>query len=130
VPLLGFKKQFAMKVRNGLRPMPFKEIGIKRQTIRSKRKDGKNPHPGETLYLYTGLRTKGCTKLGEAVCKGVEEITINWLGANVSGMWLTILGCEQLAIADGFGSFREMQEWFDMTHGDLYHGFSGLLIKW
>ena len=61
MPLLGFKKQFA----------PLVEEGQKRQTIRAKRRDGRNPHAGETLFLYTGLRTKSCRKLGISGCKSV-----------------------------------------------------------
>lgn len=130
MPLLGFKKRFAPMVEAALTTPSPPGVKIKRQSIRKKRSDGRNPKPGETLYLYMGLRTKKCRKLGESICKSVEEITIDWLGANVSGMWLTTEECEALAIADGFIDFREMKEFFDKTHGDLDHGFSGLLIKW
>ncbi len=107
------------------------EAGTKRQTIRAKRKDGKDPHVGDILYHYTGLRTRKCRKIRpDDICTSVEEITIDRLGANVSGMWLTPKECEALAIADGFVDFRQMKEFFHKTHGDLDHGFSGLLIKW
>ena len=66
MPALNFKKQFADKV----------ERGEKRQTIRALRADGRNPQPGQTLFLYTGMRTKSCRKLGEAVCSSVEQIDI------------------------------------------------------
>jgi protein gp37 len=66
MPALNFKKQFA----------PLVETFKKRQTIRALRKDNRNPRPGQTLYLYTGMRTKGCKKLGEATCKKVTQITI------------------------------------------------------
>lgn len=37
--------------------------GSKRQTIRARRKHP--PRQGQTAYLYTGMRTKNCKKLGE-----------------------------------------------------------------
>lgn len=117
MPLLGFKKQFA----------PLVEAGTKRQTIRAKRFDGKNPHQGETLYLYTGLRTKECRKLGEPLCKSVEEITIESHGINVAGSWLDHADVEELARKDGFDSFEQLLAFFEKEHG---LPFDGLLIKW
>lgn len=117
MPLIGFKKRFA----------PLVESGKKRQTIRAKRRDGRNPHPGETLYLYTGLRTKGCRKIGEVTCLGVQEITIDPTDINLSGTWLNIAGREAMARADGFKDFAEMRDFFDREHGIP---FSGLLIQW
>ena len=100
MPLLGFKKRFA----------PLVEAGTKRTTIRKKRKDGRNPHPGETLFLYTGLRTKHCRKLRpDEICKSVEEITIHCGGR-------IIVACKELneseknqvAVADGFSNASEL----------------------
>ncbi len=119
MPLLGFKKQFA----------PLVENGTKRQTIRAKRRDGKDPRVGETLYLYTGLRTKKCRKLGEEICKSVEEIMIDHHGINVAGKWLSVSERDALAQADGFPSYKEMKEFFEKVHG-LEDEFSKLLIKW
>jgi hypothetical protein len=117
MPLLGFQKQFA----------PMVEAGTKRQTIRLKRKDGRNPKPGDLLYLYTGLRTKTCRKIGEVVCLSVQEITLNWRGVCLSGVWLTAEEREALAKADGFTCFANMGVWFERTHEPE---FWGLLVKW
>lgn len=119
MPLLGFKKKFA----------PLVENGAKHQTIRAKRRSGRNPQVGDRLYLYTGLRTKQARKLGEVICKSVEEITIDYLGINVAGEWLSISERDAIAQADGFTCFQDMKEFFDKEHG-LKDGFSGLLIKW
>jgi hypothetical protein len=51
-----------------VKPSP---IGLKCQTIRVLRYYKGKPNPvkvGDKLYLYTGLRTKKCRKLGEAIC--------------------------------------------------------------
>lgn len=128
MPLLGFKKQFAGMVENGLQEPPNPAIRIKRQSIRAKRKDGKNPHCGQTLFLYTGLRTKSCRKLGVATCKSIEEITIESHGINVAGFWLSHADVENLAFDDGFDSFEQMLAFFEKEHSGL--PFWGLLIKW
>lgn len=117
MPLLGFKKQFA----------PLVETGRKRQTIRAKRRDGRNPHAGETLFLYTGLRTKSCRKLRIETCKSSQEICIKSHGINVAGEWLRHADVEVLARNDGFDSFEQLLAFFEKEHG---LPFWGLIIKW
>ena len=46
--------------------------GDKRQTIRR----AARCNPGDRVQLYTGMRTKQCRKLGEAVCRHVERVII------------------------------------------------------
>ena len=118
MPALSFKKQFADDV----------ESGKKRQTIRARRKDCRNPQPGQTLYLYTGMRTTSCRKLGEAECLSSEPITIE---ENLS----VIVGCDnlfhfdivKLSRSDGFDNARCFYDFFRKTHGLPFYGF---LIKW
>lgn len=117
MPAINFKKQFAEDV----------ESGKKHQTIRAKRKDGRNIRPGERLYLYTGQRTKGCRKLGESICASVQQITIDDYGINCDGQWLSRPEREAMAIADGFNSFFELKKFFEREHG---LPFEGLLYKW
>lgn len=117
MPAFNFKKQFASDV----------ESWKKRQTIRAKRKDGRNPHVGDKLYLYTGMRTKSCRKLGESICKEVHQITIDQCGINLDGDWLKACDCEHIAFHDGFISFHEMRIFFNKEHG---LPFNGLLYKW
>lgn len=141
MPALNFQKRFAHLV----------ESGEKRQTIRKRRKDGRDPTPGCRLYLFTGMRTKECRPLivqrtveslrrmaarfgvfGSAVeCGAVFPIKI-W--RDVEGAKLPHLGPndlyldeEQLARSDGFSSWSEMLDWFEKTHG---LPFKGLLIRW
>lgn len=117
MPLLNFKKQFAPKV----------ESGEKLQTIRAKRKDGRNPHVGDKLYLYAGLRTKSCRKIGEAVCTSVNQITIDDHGINIDGIWLSLQERDKISQEDGFDDFSELIQWFRKEHG---LPFEGLLYKW
>ncbi len=117
MPQFNFKKQFA----------PAVESGKKRQTIRAKRKDGRNPHVGDKLYLFVGLRTKGCRRLGEAICLIVHQITIDQEGINIDGRWLNPWEKLQVANADGFKTFHDMKCFFNKEHG---LPFEGLLYKW
>jgi hypothetical protein len=125
--LFGYKKRFAPMVENGLKEHPDPNVRIKRQTIRAKRRDGRNAHPGETLHHFTGLRTKSCRKLGMSICKSVEEITIESHGINVAGTWLRRADVENLAYDDGFDSFEQMLAFFEKEHGLPCWG---LLTKW
>ena len=116
MPLLGFQKQFA----------PLVESGEKRQTIRAHRK---RPFvKGDRLYLYTGLRTKQCRKLGEAVCTKVESIRIRTGGAVLLGSQLLgVRQIQRISRDDGFDNAEEMVQWFEETHG---LPFEGQLIRW
>lgn len=118
MPALNFQARFA----------PLVESGEKRQTIRAMRKDGRDPKPGDTLYLYTGMRTKACWKFGEARCKSVERIQIRVANIAVGDRpGSTGSQCDAVAVADGFADFGEMLAWFEKTHG---LPFEGLLIRW
>ncbi len=124
MPAINFQKQFAAAV----------ESGQKRQTIRARRMDGRNPKPCDTLYLYTGMRTKGCRKLAEVECISVDLFQLEG-EMDDYGIWRETearignypLDVEEIAVADGFESARHMLEWFEKTHG---LPFEGLLIRW
>jgi len=117
MPAYNFKAQFADDVENGR----------KRQTIRPKRK--RKTKPGETLFLYTGMRTKKCRKLCEVVCESVTPIKIySGLRIRVGNGWLSsIAGVGDLALSDGFKNVNEFYEFFEKQYG---LPFEGELIKW
>ncbi len=123
MPALNFQAQFAQAV----------EDGAKRQTIRAFRKDKRDPKVGQTLYLYTGMRTKACRKLGEAECIDVVPLDLGPFGVQLDtaeGATLLRVPCPALtrfAQDDGFASWPEMAAWFDKVHG---LPFRGLLIRW
>jgi len=135
MPALNFQKRFA----------PLVESGEKRQTIRAYRKDGRDPKPGDTLYLYTGMRTKKCRKLGEAECKSARRIQLldiesgerpltvtldsreGWQDRPVAAYVLNPFQRSDVAERDGFADASEMFAWFEKTHG---LPFEGLLIRW
>ena len=103
--------------------------GEKCQTVRLSRK-----HPikrGNKLYLYTGMRTKGCKKLGEAVCSKVVPIKLNktkyWVVIEAefgklskweNGISKTLgwEGTNKLAREDGFDGYYSFADFFINTY--------------
>lgn len=123
MPSLNFQKQFAAAV----------ESGEKRQTIRATRK--RPFRAGDTLHLFTGMRTKGCRKLGEVRCTSVEHVQIDgiegydgvWRDAEIRVANRPVDSLDAFAADDGFESGLSMFRWFRDTHGIP---FEGQLIRW
>jgi hypothetical protein len=67
MPAYSFQERF----------IPLILDGSKDHTVRKERA-GRSCHarPGETIYLYYGMRTKWCRKIGEATCWATQEIQI------------------------------------------------------
>ena len=79
MPALNFKVAWADAVALGARlanceiaPVAMVDLIPKRTTIRRLGR----AKLGDTLYLYTGQRTKECRKLGEALCLFVTPVRI------------------------------------------------------
>ena len=116
------------------------EEGRKRRTIRQVRKGG-NPVPGKPLQLYTGMRTKGCKKIKDAVCIRVRPVDHRDTPASplkdagsMRAMRRPITGGVDpehydgdFARADGFDCFGDMAEFFEREYG---LPFAGQLIEW
>jgi hypothetical protein len=104
--LYNFKKQFA----------PLVESGLKRQTIRKRRK--RQTVPGEPLHLYTGLRTKNTRKLIDPppACLAVESVDIYEGEVFVAGQLLSDEDAEKFVIADGFDDLQSFFDFFEKTY--------------
>lgn len=102
----------------------------KRQTIRA---IGKRRHarPGETLQLYTAMRTKQCEKIGDARCVSVEPIEMMVdsfsIFPKVAGEKIGVR-IDDFAQADGFLQAHDMHAFWLKEHGPGL--FKGVLIKW
>jgi hypothetical protein len=106
--------------------------GKKNQTIRNVRKYPIKP--GETLYLYYGMRTKYCKKLKEVICTQIFVITITKsyirlrTSENVKGFKIdTQPDLDIFAQGDGFKDWEEMKRWWTLTHALPW---VGQLIHW
>lgn len=131
---MGHKKKGAIvSGRRWFRPMPalnfqprfadMVESGQKTQTIR-KTLRGK---VGDTVYLYTGQRTKNCRKLGEGRIVSIQSISIQRDVVFLGDRLLSAQDNNFLAAADGFADSAEMFDWFETVHGLPFDGF---LYKW
>jgi uncharacterized protein YqfB (UPF0267 family) len=111
--LYNFKSMFREKI----------EAGEKTHTIRAKRVT--RAKAGETLHLYTGLRTKSAKLIGRVVCTRVQDILIEEnFSIRIDGNRLAIDECEWLAKRDGFASLAEMKRFWDGRlpfEGDIIH---------
>lgn len=116
MPALSFNKKFVPHILNG----------TKKQTIRAFRK---NPiKVGNHLFLYTGMRTKECEKIGEAICVAIYKISIRTDGITISPNFeVPINQLNHYAQQDGFKNWDDMRRWWVLTH-DL--PFNGNLIMW
>jgi len=116
MPALNFQERFATPVQNGQ----------KRQTIR---RIWKRPiKAGDTLYLYTGMRTHKCRCLRKIeICKSTEEIEIRWNLVVFYPIGYLQWDLNRFAKYDGFNNWIEMRNWFDKKYG---LPFRGVLIEW
>jgi len=121
--LIGFKSQFAPLVEAYLNG----DDNAKHQTVRAIRKEGYVPKVGETLYLYTGLRTKKSRKLGDDVCAEVLEIELEECWFTINGQIASYLQQQEIAIRDGFNCVANFLNWFQSNHGFPFHGH---IIRW
>lgn len=103
----------------------------KRQTIRNTRK--RHARVGETLQLYSGMRTKFCKLIGTAKCIGVSDIRLDFDERRVehaSGHALTTEAeTDAFAQTDGFADWRAMEAFWAKEHPGVRQ-FSGVLIVW
>lgn len=136
MPAYSFQEQF----------VPFLLDESKDHTVRNERA-GRSRHarPGETVYLYYGMRTKWCRKIGEATCSDVQRIRITenricFLIAKETGDDLEVVlnDPNEFAWKDGFrpegstrenpdGAFEIMLRFWRQTH-EL--PFNGVVIYW
>ncbi len=115
--LYGFKERFAPRILDG----------SKTHTIRPLRAIADKP--GNTLHLYTGLRTKRAKLLMRVPCVKVESILMYEDGYRlaivVDGSDLEQDECEAFARRDGFTSLADMKSFWN---GRL--PFEGQIVHW
>lgn len=121
---INFKAQF----------VPLIVTGEKLQTIRLRARC----KPGDALQLYTAQRTKQCRKIGDAFCKDVMPIHIDFgehrietFHDRVRARRTTMMQANDFARADGFADWEQMKAWFAKNHPTLpLNAFAGELITW
>lgn len=108
----------------------------KRQTIRADRK--RHARPGETLQLYTGMRTRQCELIGRSVCAAVRRIRITFADAHIEIDGRTVVTYSQVELRHAFAQADGFQNWWDFRcfwrdhHPEIgaLDAFEGVLIEW
>jgi hypothetical protein len=116
MPAYNFKPEFVDDILTGRKTSTIRALG-KRPP----------PKPGETLYLFTGMRTKKCRKLLTVPCLQVSHIVIKRGGMLIDGKPTDFEQRRLISRADGFAHFHDLANWFGHEHG---LPFSGHLIVW
>ena len=106
MPAYNFQARFA----------PLVMSGQKQSTIR-----GREAKVGTVAYLFTGMRTKKCVRLGAGRIVRCRPITLGYHQNGVARAKLgygnvsqTILA--EIAALDGFENARELVDWFATTY--------------
>lgn len=117
----SFKARFAPLIRSG----------AKTQTVRAERK--RHALAGETLQLYTGMRTRSCKLIAKATCVAVSPIRfvfepqpLIFLHGLQHADEATL---DHFAQRDGFTGWADLAAFWAKEHPDLT-AFSGVLIQW
>jgi len=98
----------------------------KLQTIRKTRR----AKVGDSIQLYTGMRTKACRKLvhDDAICTYVGFVAIRPGSLTVGDNSLHPRHCDEFARLDGFKDYADMCRWFFDRYGQT--DFIGYLHRW
>lgn len=107
MPAYNFKKRFA----------PLVESGVKRQTLRFPRK--RPTVVGDTLHLYTGMRTKQCRRLlPPTPCTAVTQVLVlpDAVVIGDTKHLATSQEAHQFAQADGFGDYPQLVKFLQETY--------------
>ena len=131
MPSLIFQKQFVPGIRAMLDKNYATRLKIKPKTttIRATRK--RPFKKGDKLFLFSGLRTKQCQRLGTVICLRTEDIeisefideeNINAVMFKIDGSALSRDQVQKIATDDGFEKWEGMITWFRKNHGLPFTG--------
>jgi hypothetical protein len=135
MPAFSFKERF----------VPMLKDGTKTQTIRGL---GRRCSVGQNVFLYYGLRTKYCTKIGEGLCTKVEPFIFHICGiVELNGVeynftkekdydvlcrfaWKDGFRPEGSTIKNPDGSFHLMLRFWKEYNNLNHSAFEGQVIHW
>jgi hypothetical protein len=123
----SFQPQFIDPIKSGRKTQTVRAIGKRRHA----QKDNK-------LQLYTGMRTKSCRKIGDAVCQRTAPIIIRFDArldrstfdeVEIDRVKMRAEDLELFAQADGFKSWADLRAFWAKHHPGVQR-FEGLVIYW
>ena len=119
----SFNKRFAAPIL----------AGTKRQTIRA---HGKRRHAasGQTLQLYTGMRTRSCKLVARAVCLSTCEVRLllatDLVRIDGKARYSFSRDLDAFAYRDGFANWGDLKDFWRAEHGSSVVDFEGVLVDW
>lgn len=120
MPALNFKKQFPELIEAGKKPF----------TLRAQRRDGRDIVTGETIYMFTGMRTKACRKFATKPCLFHCAVIVRPAAVIIPQLFgydvLSKARLGKFVVLDGFAN----QEEFFKFHADKYDTRFLHLIAW
>jgi hypothetical protein len=131
----GFAKRIYMPALN-FQAMFADDVQAERKTTSIR---GRAMKLNDTVFLFTGMRTKACRRLGYGTVIGCRPIHLGWKQdgtplIRIDGKAINAFERELLAQRDGFASDRSMLEWFEYTYNkndkSSKLAFDGFLIHW
>lgn len=129
MPAWSFQPRFRAALLNGLaeaagEPPPFPELRPKRQTIRNRRRDGRDPKPGQRVGIWIAQRTPEREFLGQTPPIRRLELRVAHAGAFLlNGSRLSAGAATKLARRDGFEDADEFAAFLERYHGLPFAGF-------
>lgn len=120
MPAFNFKGQFVERIHDGSKGGTIRKYGKRSPVI-----------AGQTLYLYTGQRTKYCKKLKQTPCVEVWHIILRSTRVRLKldghkGVLVILSDIEllnQFARSDGFADWETMKRYWRMNDGLPFEGF-------
>lgn len=134
MPAWSFDRRFRRALLNGLaeaarEPPPYPELRPKRSTVRARRRDGRDPRPGQRVNVWIAQRTPGRELLGETPPISRVAIDIAHPGAVLLDYRRRLAPgvLTRIARADGFERAAEFFAFLENAHG---FPFAGFLYRW
>ncbi len=110
----NFKPEFVDQIRSG----------AKMQTVRAT----KRCKPGDTMHLFTGMRTKACNLIATRPCVVVDYVHLAPDGITLGNTAKHPQTWDEFAQLDGFRDYDQMLGWFRAQYGSDH--FIGTVHRW
>jgi len=120
----SFNKQFVEPILSGRKSGTIRAHGKRRHAM-----------PGETLQLYTGMRTTSCRLIAESQCQAADPIRITFSKSGhhdkvtVNGVVRAGFALDAFAMGDGFVGWIGLREFWRENHPGVDR-FEGVWIRW
>ena len=125
MPSLSFQKEFAAPIIDKRKRHTIRGVSFKPRARRFV--------AGDRLYMFTGMRTKHCRRIGEAGCTDVLPIALDLSAGrvNISGrpLILRAYALDLFAVSDGFEDWAALKDFWWRTH-QVDQKWSGVIIEW